>query len=179
MTTLLLPDEVRTDRLALIALTPDQLRLYLDAPQELEQELGFPVSRDNLTTPARHAIAMKLDKMSTVTADLHSWYTYWLVVVIATERFGAGLAGFKGTPDLDGTVEIGYGIDAACRNCGYTTEAVRALIAWAFQNPDCRSVIAPGTRKDNLASNRVLAKVGMHVYDETGDALSWRMERPF
>lgn len=178
MATLFLQNKIRTGRLILIALTVDQLRLYLDAPEKLERELGFPVSRDNLTAPARHAIAMKLAKMSTVSADLHPWYTYWLFVVITAEPFGAGLVGFKGAPDPDGTVEIGYGIDTAYRNCGYTTEAARALIAWAFQSPDCRSVIAPNTRRDNPASNRVLAKVGMHVHDETGDALSWRMERP-
>lgn len=177
MATLLLPDEIRTDRLVLIALTLDQLRLYLDAPEKLEWELGFPISRDYLTAPARRAIAMKLARMSTVAPVLHPWYTYWLVVV-AGEPFGAGLAGFKGAPGPDGTVEIGYGIDPAYRNRGYTTEAARALITWAFQNPDCRAVIAPGTPKDNIASNRVLARVGMQVYHETGEALSWRIERP-
>ena len=177
MATLLLPDEIKTDRLVLIALTLDQLRLYLDAPEKLEWELGFPISRDNLTAPARRAIAMKLARMSTVAPALRPWYTYWLVVV-ACEPFGAGLAGFKGTPGPDGAVEIGYGIDPTYRNRGYTTEAARALIAWAFQNPDCRSVIAPDTRKNNVASNRILAKVGMQVYHETGEALSWRIERP-
>jgi ribosomal-protein-alanine N-acetyltransferase len=166
--------EIQTERLKLMALTMDQLRLCLDAPEQLDRELGFPISRDNLTEPARRAITMKLDKMSGVGDELHPWYTYWLVV-IAAEPFGAGLAGFKGAPDPDGTVEIGYGIDPAYRNRGYTTEAARALIAWAFQDPDCRTVIAPDTRKDNVASNRVLAKVGMHVYDESDDALSWKI----
>jgi ribosomal-protein-alanine N-acetyltransferase len=167
---------IQTERLKLLALTLDQLRLILDAPERLEQELGFPISRANDTEPVRRAIGMKVGKMSGLPAERHPWYTYWLVVTIAG-TCGAGLAGFKGEPDQDGTVEIGYGIDPAYRDRGYTTEAARALIAWAFQDPACRSVVAPGTRRDNPASNRVLAKLGMQVYTETDETLSWRLEK--
>lgn len=169
-------NEIQTERLNLIALTADQLHLLLDAPEQLEQQLGFPISRENVADPVRRAIGMKLAKMAVAAKVLHPWHTYWLVVVAG--RYGAGLAGFKGAPDKDGVVEIGYGIDPAYRNQGYTTEAVQALIAWAFQDPSCCSVIAPNTRKDNPASNRVLAKVGMRVYDEADDALSWKVEKP-
>lgn len=169
--------EIQTERLNLIALTANQLHLLLDAPEQLEQQLGFPISRENIADPVRRAVGMKLAKMAAAAKELHPWCTYWLVVIAAVP-YGAGLAGFKGAPDEDGIVEIGYGIDPAYRNQGYTTEAVQALIAWAFQDPACSSVIAPGTRKDNPASNRVLAKVGMRVYDEAEDALSWRIEKP-
>jgi RimJ/RimL family protein N-acetyltransferase len=169
--------EIQTERLNLIALTPDQLRLILDAPERLEQELGLPISRTNVTAPVRRAIGLKLDRMSELPAERHPWYTYWLIVV-SSGPYGAGLAGFKGEPDQDGTVEIGYGIDPDYRDRGYTTEAARALIAWAFEHPACRAIIAPETRKDNPASNRVLAKLGMYVYAETGETLSWRIEKP-
>jgi RimJ/RimL family protein N-acetyltransferase len=123
---------------------------------------------------------MKLSKMSTAKENDHLWLTYWLVVVdsLADDGlFGAGLLGFKGCPDRNGEVEIGYGIDPDYQNKGYTTEAVRAMIAWAFQDPQCKSVIAPNTQRTNLASNRVLAKVGMRIYRETADALFWRIDR--
>jgi RimJ/RimL family protein N-acetyltransferase len=171
-----LTTEIQTERLNLLALRPDQLRLILDDPGRLEQELGLPISRANDSQPVRRAIGLKLDKMSGLATERHPWYTYWLVVVKAGP-YGAGMAGFKGEPDQDGTVEIGYGIDPGYRNQGYTTEAARALIAWAFAHPACRAVIAPGTQKDNPASNRVLAKLDMHVYAETGETLSWRIEK--
>jgi ribosomal-protein-alanine N-acetyltransferase len=75
-------------------------------------------------------------------------------------------------------VEIGYGIDPYTRRQGYTTEAVQALIDWAFSHPECRSIVAPGTLKANIASNRVLEKVGMWVVDESADTLSWAITRP-
>ena len=82
------------------------------------------------------------------------------------------------TTGSEGEAEIGYGIDLTYRGQGYTTEAVRALIAWAFDNPGCRSVIAPDTPHSNVGSNRVLEKAGMSVYEESPEALSWRIERP-
>jgi ribosomal-protein-alanine N-acetyltransferase len=167
--------EIRTERLRLVALTLNQLKLYADAPHQLEQELGFRVSHDTVTSPLRRAIDMKVHKMERAAEPEHPWYTYWLIV-IAEQSYGAGLAGFKGLPNACGEVEIGYGIDPACRNEGYTTEAAKGLIDWAFQDPRCTS-IAADTGKTNVASNRVLEKLGMHVYGETDDALHWRLDR--
>jgi ribosomal-protein-alanine N-acetyltransferase len=172
--------EIRTERQRLVALTVEQLGLYLAAPQELEQELRFPVSRRIVTDRVRGAIEMKLSKMALVKENDHPWVTYWLIVVDSLTGdgpFGAGLLGFKGCPDRNGEVEIGYGIDPDYQNKGHTTEAVRAMIAWAFQEPRCMSVVAPNTQRVNLASNRVLAKVGMRIYAETDDALFWRIDR--
>lgn len=168
--------EIQTKRLRLIALTAQQLEQYLTHPDRLEKELGFAVSRSNITDRVRGAIQMKLAKMAVAEQEAQPWYTYWLVVV-AGEPYGAGLAGFKGYPDGEGEAEIGYGIDLNYRGQGYTTEAARALIAWAFLNPDCRSIVAPDTAKSNPASNRVLEKVGMHIYAETDDTLSWRTDK--
>jgi RimJ/RimL family protein N-acetyltransferase len=168
-------NSISTERLCLLALTREQIELYRDAPERLEKQLEFPVSRDNVTEIVQQAMGMKLSKMASVDTDLHPWYTYWLIVVTA-EEFGAGLAGFKGMPDPSGKVEISYGIDPAFRGQGYTTEAVRALIGWAFGAPACHAVLA-SVKKDNLASNHVLAKAGLSVYHETADTLHWRIER--
>ncbi len=168
--------EILTPRLKLITLTPEQLVLYLEAPDQLERALGFPVARDILTEIVQRAIRIKLSKMAQAPAQDYAWYTYWLVVP-ADRPYGAGLAGFKGVPDGQGEVEIGYGIDPACQGQGYATEAARALIAWAFRSPACTSVIAPNTKRSNVASNRVLEKVGMRVYAETADTISWRVDK--
>jgi ribosomal-protein-alanine N-acetyltransferase len=168
--------EIQTPRLKLIALTAEQLRLYLEDPDQLEQTLGFPVARAILTEIVHRAIRIKLSKMAQAPAQDYAWYTYWLVVPTA-RPYGAGLAGFKGVPDGQGEVELGYGIDPACQGQGYATEAARALIGWAFRSPACSSVIAPNTLRSNVASNRVLEKAGMSVYAETADAISWRISK--
>ncbi len=168
--------EIRTARLRLVALTRRQLEQYLRTAEALEREIGLPLSRAVLTARVRRAIELKLGKMAAAPEPDHPWYTYWLAVVEAAP-FGAGLLGFKGRPDAEGVVEIGYGIDPGFGGQGYTTEAARALIGWAFGHDECRAVIAPNTARENVASNRVLARLGMRVYDESAAALSWRIDR--
>jgi len=167
---------IQTGQLRLIPLTLDQLQNYIANPEALEQELGFQVSREIVTDRLHRAIAMKVEKMKRMAPSEYEWYTYWLIVV-KDRPFGAGLAGFKGLPDAQGQAEIGYGIDPTYQNKGYMTEAVKGLIEWAFQDPRCKAMIAPSTKKSNIASNHVLEKVGMRVYGETEEALDWRIDK--
>ena len=168
--------ELQTERLNLIPLSPAQLLLCLERPAQLEQQLEMPISRAIITERVQRAIRMKLAKMVHVEEARWPWYTYWLLVIRAGP-FGAGLAGFKGCPNEDGEVEIGYGIDPAYQRQGYMTEAVQRLIAWAFEEPACLSVVAIDVARSNLASQRVLAKVGMEVYQESEDGMCFRVER--
>ncbi len=167
--------EILTERLRLASLSSQQLEALLFAPAELEQELGLPISRTILTEPVIKALGIKLSKMGEAPEAEHDWYTYWLFI-IREAAYGAGLAGFKGAPDMMGQVEIGYGIDPAWNNKGYTTEAARALVRWALGKPECRAVIAE-TYRENIASQRVLAKIGFTSYAETDGSLWWRIER--
>ena len=167
---------IPTQRLTLLALMPAQLRHVLDDPAALERELELRRARSVITAVVRRAIGIKLAKMAQAEPAVHDWYTYWLIVV-NEDRCGVGLAGFKGVPDAAGEVEIGYGIAPEYQGRGYMAEAAVALIDWAFTAPDCRSVIAPGVLRSNPASSRVLQKAGMHVYAETSESISWRIDR--
>jgi ribosomal-protein-alanine N-acetyltransferase len=168
--------QIQTERLRLIPLLLDQLQCFIASPDVLERGLGFEVSCELVTDQLCRAIAMKVTKMERVAPSDYEWYTYWLIVV-KDSLFGAGLAGFKGLPDTQGQAEIGYGIDPTYQNKGYMTEAVKGLLEWAFQDPRCKAIIAPNTKKWNVASNHVLKKVGMQVYGETEDALDWRIDK--
>jgi [ribosomal protein S5]-alanine N-acetyltransferase len=169
--------QLHTERLDLIPLSTVQLQQYLEQPALLEQELGFPISRAIITERVQRAIRMKLDRMAHVEETRLAWYTYWLMVMRAPPPFGAGLIGFKGLPDHNGDAEIGYGIDPNYQRQGYTTEAVQRMLVWAFEEPTCLAVVARDTKKLNIASLQVLAKVGMKVYEESEDAYWLRVER--
>jgi RimJ/RimL family protein N-acetyltransferase len=69
-----------------------------------------------------------------------------------------GNAGFKGGP-TDGLVEIGYSMLETHQRQGYATEAVRALVGWAFQNSAVRRVVA-NTLPELTPSIRLMEKSG-------------------
>ncbi len=162
---------LETDRLTLLPLNPAQLSHYLNRPWQLEAALHLNLSESILTAPVHRAIRTKLHNTAGVDLQKLLWNTYWLAV-IREEGFGAGLIGFKGAPRKDGMVEIGYGIDAAVRRQGYTTEAAAALVNWALTQPECHAVVAC-TEKSNIASIRVLEKLGFSQARETDEEFSW------
>lgn len=70
-----------------------------------------------------------------------------------------GNAGFKGLPN-NGCVEIGYSMVEEHQRNGYGTEAVQALIAWAFAHPAVQKVVAD-TLPGLTPSIRVMEKCGL------------------
>jgi len=75
---------------------------------------------------------------------------------------------FHGPPDALGEATISYAIVPSERGHGYATEAVRALLAWALEQPEIR-VVRAESDVDNHASHHVLEMVGMrHTFDSDG-----------
>lgn len=81
-----------------------------------------------------------------------------------------GGAGFKGAPDDDGIVEIGYGLTPAGRGRGLATEAVVALVAHAFSRgaASVRAEVETG----HTASERVVTRAGFTA-GESDAAVTW------
>ncbi len=159
-------------RIRLIPLNAAQLYFCLCRPDQLQAALGLPISKA-IVEPAvvQHALRVKKQRLINSPEQEFPWHTYWLIV-IDSAPFGAGLIGFKGTPDNNGEVEIGYGIDPSWRNQGFTTEAAKLLVDWALEQENCQAVTA-WSDKENVASARVLQKVGMHLGRETEDQYCW------
>jgi RimJ/RimL family protein N-acetyltransferase len=57
-------------------------------------------------------------------------------------------------------VEIGWRLDPACWNRGLATEGARAVLRYAFDILELKEVVS-FTVPDNLASRRVMEKLGM------------------
>ncbi|WP_339745931.1 GNAT family protein [uncultured Maricaulis sp.] len=85
------------------------------------------------------------------------WYSWVYISPIMNRLLGIG--GFKGTPNAAGEVEIDYSMLVSYRERGLATEAVNALIGWAYNHDTVKRVIAK-TRGDGHASHRVLEKAG-------------------
>ncbi|HEX7065850.1 MAG TPA: GNAT family N-acetyltransferase [Bacillales bacterium] len=88
-----------------------------------------------------------------------------------------GDAGFKGKPDVFGTVEIGYRIHHDFRNSGYASEAALALINWAFAEDKDVQKIKAECDEENIPSIQVLQKLGMTRLPGKGPLLQWELKR--
>lgn len=87
----------------------------------------------------------------------------WLMVLRSDPRNGQrtliGDLGFKGPPDREGRVDIGYSTVPSRRGRGYTSEAVGALCEWALADVRVRRLV--GETFDTIPDSiRVLEKNG-------------------
>jgi len=77
-----------------------------------------------------------------------------------SERRVVGSVVFHGSPDAEGAVEIGYGIEETSQGQGYASEATVAMVEWALEQPSCFAVTAT-TLPWHTASVRVLQRAGL------------------
>ena len=85
-----------------------------------------------------------------------------------------GDVGFMGPPDATGAVSVGCGITEDARGQGYATEALMALLEWARGQTGLTCVLADTTRS-NLASQRLLERVGLHRIGEDGELIYYML----
>lgn len=164
-----------TRRLTLVPFALDLVRLAAAGDWDaLEECLSARVLPRWAEDPARKYLPTLLSALEAHPAS-SVWRGY--LMLHTTDQAVIGSAGFKGPPDRDGTVEIGYGIVPAYRRQGYTFEAVRALVEWAFGHPEVMRVTAQ-CDDGNAGSIRILEKLGMHRTGHAGRMLSWQLPRP-
>jgi len=82
----------------------------------------------------------------------------WLITR-ADDDAVLGDCGWRGGPDLNGDVEIGYGLAAPSRGHGLGTEAIGGLVEWVAAQPGVRRIVAE-VLADNLPSRRLLERLG-------------------
>ena len=94
-----------------------------------------------------------------------NWYAMWQIELKDGTHIGELC--FKGLSN-DGVAEIGYGIQEAHQRHGYATEAVKAVLAWAFSFKEVTAIEAEVTI-ENIASQKVLAKCGFIANGQVGE----------
>ncbi|MEK4326859.1 GNAT family N-acetyltransferase [Paenibacillus sp. FSL R7-0297] len=90
--------------------------------------------------------------------ELLGWGVWF--VTLADNNQIIGDIGYKGRPDIQGIVEIGYGIIPDMHNKGIATESVKAIMEWAFSSGQVKKIVAE-CLIDNLPSIKVLEKLEM------------------
>ena len=163
---------LHTERLTLVALTPDLARAALEDRARLGQMLGVHVPQ---AWPGAD-FARMLPRISGGSERASSGAEPTRLIVHTTDRTIIGETGFHGPPDGSGTVEVGYSIIPEYRGQGFASEATRALIDRAFSRPGIRRIVA-ACLDDNLASLKILEKLGMRRVDSAGGTLRFDLRK--
>ena len=125
------------------------------------------------------ALPVVRDRLGEAPAEAAWWN--WLVIRRET-REAVGSVAFAGPPDGDGAVLIGYAMYPAFEGHGYATEAVRAMIAWAFTQAGVREVraLAPvwNTPALRVAENVGMRPVASEEDDDVGEVLLYALTTP-
>lgn len=157
-------------------------------------EEHFPAMRDGDTAQLGHllqcampenlseyetakAIGTSYEVFKTFNSD-PPWTGYF--IILKSENKLIGTCGYKGKPDVDHHVEIGYEIDKSYRNRGLATQAAKGLIDFAF-NQNVKGIKAH-TLADENASVKILRKCKFSFSGEVSDPVdgnlwSWNLEK--
>jgi RimJ/RimL family protein N-acetyltransferase len=171
---------VHTARLELTPLDADAIQALLAGDAKRLQQLtgaafSQPVAPPPYMAESLPVVGTRL-RMSPAEAPWWNW-----LVVRHEDGEAVGSVAFGGKPDAAGAVLIGYAMYPGHEGRGYATEAVRAMVEWAFAQPGVKTVraLAPVW---NTPAVHVAEKVGMRPVssdedDEVGEVLVYEMVR--
>lgn len=163
--------KIKTKRLELVPLSLEEFDLLLNSPEELSKKLKLKEKISKIDDDTRFAFEW-LIKQCKIYPEHHTWYTNWQIIDKA-KKVAVGSFCFKGEPDINGEVEIGYGINPEYQNNGYMSEVIGSIIKWLQEMCNISGLIAE-TDNDNIPSQKVLTKHGFEKYSERQGMLWWR-----
>lgn len=162
---------LKSNRIIVKPLTPDEIILYISNNNALTDKLGLlPGKRD-----ISEALILNVHEhlLSYISSDPESIFfaTVWIVADSTLNRI-TGHIHFKGKPDEEGMIEIGYRTYEEFKGSGYTSEAAKLMVDWAFTDNRVKMINA-FTKNENIASQKILKKCGFKIHKQFSDEIEW------
>lgn len=161
------------ENLDLYPLNSEELSLWLNDISTLEKTINCFYNGYKITEELRDYIYSQLIIGLSEPEENWIWYTYWFIVRKIDNTI-IGTLSFKGKPDINDEIEIGYALNKEYENHGYMTEALRGLCQWIKENTDIKDIIAE-TKLDNKKSQNLLKRCKFKPYKETDYSLSFKL----
>jgi ribosomal-protein-alanine N-acetyltransferase len=165
--------EIETTRLKLIPFTKEICEAALRSSTAVLTEIGIAAGHgwpdaDTLDTLPR--ILKNLNKVQSP-SGFESW-----MVLLKHNNMLIGDIGFKGLPNSDGELDLGYGIIANEQKKGFAKEAASGLVEWAFRQAGVK-VITASCFIENLGSQSILRYLNFEKEAEDAKMLHWKLEK--
>ena len=165
---------LETERLLIRPLSYNQLREYTELNNRLEQSLGLNSFTRTLPEELKEALEQVI--LPQVAASDNPLYATLWTIIDKERKLMVGDLCFKGAPNAQGEVEIGYGTYYSFQGRGFMTEAIGAIAQWALKQPEVRAILAE-TDVNNISSHRTLSKNSFIVYKKVENMIWWRLDK--
>ncbi|NUP08544.1 MAG: GNAT family N-acetyltransferase [Polyangiaceae bacterium] len=170
-----------TARLELVPVTVEVVEAILAGQRERAEALlhaRCPVSWPNRALIER-AFYASLDAIR-ADPERRLWGDRVMITLESPRRI-VGSVIFHGAPDEEGSVEVAYGVEEESQRRGYATEATRASVGWALEQPTVH-VVRAATPPWHIASQKVLERCGLTRVGEResplGEIWEYELRRP-
>jgi RimJ/RimL family protein N-acetyltransferase len=157
---------IETNRLYLHTVMPDEYPLLVQnlAHQNLWSNRGFS---DRLKYFANNANPIKY-RAPRIAANPELAKYLLRIAVLKSEQTIIASAGFHDGPDINGMIEIGFGVDKAYQGKGYGQELLHGMWGWVVHTPEVKTLrytVSP----DNLISQHIIKKLRFNLVGEQID----------
>lgn len=163
---------VETDRLILVTFTADMMKATLIDNSQLAKMTGYKVTEEYPMEAYKKLLRYKIGRFSQYPEE-NEWEG---IIVHKVTKVIIGDMGFKGGPDENGEMDLGYSITTSYQGNGYATEMAIAMIEWGFKQPKVKKITA-SCSDDNYPSIRVLEKAGFKQTKSKENKIYWAIKK--
>ncbi len=149
---------LKTERLFIVPMTEEELELQI---------------KEEKNEAAKAAYKEMLKNCENEPED-YIWFTPWKIILKENQK-ALGDVSFNG-PEKNGVVEVKYAVLPGMQRQGYMTEALGAVINWAFSQKDV-FVVMGETAPGNIAAQRVLENNGFVMFANGQDGPRYKIEK--
>ncbi|MBL8005441.1 MAG: GNAT family N-acetyltransferase [Candidatus Kapabacteria bacterium] len=164
---------IETKRLTIFPLSYDQQVDCLACDFSLERKLGVNLIKRTISEPLKEVIEHIILPNLKENLHLAHYISTWIII----DKIQNAIVGsfiFKGIPNENGEIEIGYGTEPTFFGKGYMTEAVGGLVLWAENNLEINALIAE-TEINNIASQKVLINNNFTQSNTNEEMIWWKL----
>lgn len=161
--------EITTERLMVITFKVEMMTALLEGATELEKLIPYKVPEDYPMDVYKQFFPYKIHRFNQNPEE-----NKWEGLIIDKEnQIVIGDIGYKGRPNENGEINLGYSILSHYQGNGYATEAASAMVKWGLSQSDVQKITATCSR-DNFASIRVLEKAGLNQINKDEKKIYWQ-----
>ncbi|WP_404331668.1 GNAT family N-acetyltransferase [Mesobacillus maritimus] len=160
---------IKTARLEMITLSADMMEAILKGDRVLhEKGNSYYLAPEWPLEVYKQFFSYKIERFRKFPHE-NEWEG---VIIDRKDHLIVGDMGFKGGPNEEGIIDLGYSIVPSYQGKGYATEMGKAMVEWALTHSEVKKVVAT-CNPDNDASIRVLEKTGFKQTMQTEESIYW------